>query len=368
MRARRCRQVWRRSGLPLYWRKPGQFFAVAAGCCCVPTAARFWQDSWGSTGTNRTEVRVRWAIVTGLLERLSATLASRYRLQRELGQGGMARVFLAHDLKYEREVAVKVLRPDLAAEVGAGPLPARDPDRRPAPPPTHPAAVRLRPGRWSGLLRHALHRGRVPAAAPRARAPAPVDDALQIAREVADALSYAHGASVVHRDIKPANILLDAGHARRGRFRHRPRHGRRRAPPTGHVVGTPAYMSPEQVEGSEYLDGRSDIYSLGCVLFEMLAGEPPFRGSTLTAVIANRLSSPAPSPRASRELVPEAVDAAVRKAMATLPADRFSTAVAVRRRAGHRRPRSRSRWARRRRWSGGRPTAASRSPCCRSRT
>src|SRR4029079_9148587 len=95
---------------------------------------------------------------------------------------------------------------------------------------------------------------------------------------------------------------------------------------TGHVVGTPAYMSPEQVEDSKYLDARTDIYSLGCVLYEMLVGEAPFRGSTLTAVIANRLSSPAPSPRVARELVPEAVDTAVRRAMANTPADRFSTA------------------------------------------
>jgi serine/threonine-protein kinase len=153
----------------------------------------------------------------------------------------------------------------------------------------------------------------------------PVNDALQIAREVADALSYAHGAGVVHRDIKPGNILLDAGHAVVADF------GIARAmgigdTTTGHVVGTPAYMSPEQVEDSKFLDARTDIYSLGCVLYEMLTGEAPFRGSTLTAVIANRLSSPAPSPKAARELVPQAVDAAVRKAMATVPADRFSTA------------------------------------------
>ena len=153
----------------------------------------------------------------------------------------------------------------------------------------------------------------------------PVGDALQIAREVADALSYAHSCNVVHRDIKPANILLDAGHAVVADF------GIARAvgagdSTTGHIVGTPGYMSPEQIDGSQYVDGRTDIYSLGCVLFEMLVGEPPFKGSTLTAVIANRLATPAPSPRSYRELVPEAVDAAVRKAMATLPADRFTTA------------------------------------------
>jgi eukaryotic-like serine/threonine-protein kinase len=265
------------------------------------------------------------AIVTGLMERLSSTLASRYRLERELGQGGMARVFLAHDLKYEREVAVKVLRPDLAAEVGAGRflreiqiaarlhhphiLPLYDSDQM------DDLVFYVMPYVKGESLKQRIARERQ----------LPVSDALQIAREVADALSYAHGAGVVHRDIKPGNILLDAGHAVVADF------GIARAmgvgdTTTGHVVGTPAYMSPEQVEDSKYLDARTDIYSLGCVLYEMLVGEPPFRGSTLTAVIANRLSSPAPSPRSARELVPEAVDTAVRKAMATTPADRFSTA------------------------------------------
>ena len=263
--------------------------------------------------------------MTGLLERLSSTLASRYRLERELGQGGMARVFLAHDLKYEREVAVKVLRPDLAAEVGAARflreiqiaarlhhphiLPLYDSDQM------DDLVFYVMPYVKGESLKQRIVRERQ----------LPVSDALQIAREVADALSYAHGAGVVHRDIKPGNILLDAGHAVVADF------GIARAmgvgdTTTGHVVGTPAYMSPEQVEDSKYLDARTDIYSLGCVLYEMLVGEPPFRGSTLTAVIANRLSSPAPSPRSSRELVPEAVDSAVRKAMATVPADRFSTA------------------------------------------
>ena len=263
--------------------------------------------------------------MTGLLERLSSTLASRYRLERELGQGGMARVFLAHDLKYEREVAVKVLRPDLAAEVGAARflreiqiaarlhhphiLPLYDSDQM------DDLVFYVMPYVKGESLKQRIVRERQ----------LPVSEALQIAREVADALSYAHGAGVVHRDIKPGNILLDAGHAVVADF------GIARAmgvgdTTTGHVVGTPAYMSPEQVEDSKYLDARTDIYSLGCVLYEMLVGEPPFRGSTLTAVIANRLSSPAPSPRSARELVPEAVDTAVRKAMATMPADPFSTA------------------------------------------
>ena len=260
-----------------------------------------------------------------LLERVSIALAARYKLQRELGQGGMARVFLAHDLKYERAVAVKVLRPELAAEVGPARflreiqiaarlhhphiLPLYDSDQ------TDGLVYYVMPYIEGETLRHRLNRERQ----------LPIGDALRIAREVADALSYAHSCNVVHRDIKPANILLDAGHALVADFGIARAMGAGESS-TGHIVGTPTYMSPEQVDGLEHLDGRSDIYSLGSVLFEMLVGEPPFRGTTVMAVIANRLSSPAPSARAFRELVPEAVDAAVKKAMATLPADRFTSA------------------------------------------
>jgi serine/threonine protein kinase/Tfp pilus assembly protein PilF len=261
----------------------------------------------------------------GLFERLGDALASRYKIERELGQGGMAKVFLAHDLKYERAVAVKVLRPDVAADVGAARflreiqiaarlhhphiLPLYDSDQADG------LLYYVMPYIEGESLRQRLLRERQ----------LPVPESLQIAREVADALSYAHSCNVVHRDIKPANILLDSGHALVADF------GVARAvggaqTSSGHVIGTPAYMSPEQVDGSEYLDGRSDIYSLGAVLFEMLTGEPPFRGSTVTAIIANRLTSPAPSARAFRELVPEVVDSAVKKAMANLPADRFTSA------------------------------------------
>ncbi len=260
-----------------------------------------------------------------LIDRLGTALSARYRIQRELGQGGMAKVFLAHDLKYDREVAVKVLRPDLAADVGAARflheiqtsarlhhphiLPLYDSDQADG------LVYYVMPYVKGETLRQRLERERQ----------LPVSEAIQLAREVLDALHYAHGAKVVHRDIKPANILLDAGHAAVADFGIARAIGEGEST-TGHVIGTPAYMSPEQIDGSKYLDGRTDIYSLGCVLFEMLVGEPPFRGATLTAVIANRLSSPVPSARAFRELVPEAVDAAVKKAMSPLPADRFATA------------------------------------------
>ena len=260
-----------------------------------------------------------------LIERLGGAIATRYRIQRELGQGGMAKVFLAHDLKYDREVAVKVLRPDVAG--GVGPtrflheiqtsarlhhphiLPLYDSDQADG------LVYYVMPYVQGETLRQRLER----------EGQLPVNEAIQLAREVLDALTYAHSANVVHRDIKPANILLDAGHAVVADFGIARAIGEGEST-TGHVIGTPAYMSPEQIDGSKYLDGRTDIYSLGCVLYEMLVGQAPYRGSTLTAVIANRLTSPIPSARASRELVPEMVDAAVKKAMATVPADRFATA------------------------------------------
>ena len=260
-----------------------------------------------------------------LTDRLKAALSSRYQLERELGAGGMAKVYLARDLKYERAVAIKVLRPDLAEEVGPSRflheiqiaarlhhphiLPLYDSDQ------IDGLVYYVMPYIEGDTLRQRLQRERQ----------LPVAEAIQIAREVADALNYAHNAKVVHRDIKPANILMDGGHALVADFGIARALGASQTS-AGHVIGTPAYMSPEQVDGSEHLDGRSDIYSLGSVLYEMLVGEAPFRGNTLVSVIANRLTTPLPSPRARRDMIPEAVDTAVRKAMATLPADRYRTA------------------------------------------
>jgi serine/threonine-protein kinase len=280
-------------------------------------------NSSGFSGVWRNEAAL--AELAELGDRFGAALAARYKIQRELGQGGMARVFLAQDLKYARAVAVKVLRPDLAAEVGATRflreiqiaarlhhphiLPLYDSDQ------VDDLLYYVMPYIEGETLRERLAR----------EGQLPIAEALLIAREVADALNYAHSCDVIHRDIKPANILLDGGHALVMDF------GIARAISGGEsvtqqIIGTPAYMSPEQIDGSEHLDGRSDLYSLGCTLFEMLVGEQPFKGSTITGMIANRLKSPLPSPRAFRELVPEAVDEAVMKAMATLPADRFATA------------------------------------------
>jgi len=241
----------------------------------------------------------------------------------------MGIVYLAQDQKHHRQVAIKVLKSDVAAALGRERF-LREIET--AAGLSHPHILPLHDsGDADGLLyyvipyvdgeslRERLDRDRQ----------LTLDDALQIAREVADALGYAHSHNILHRDIKPANILLSAGHALVTDFgiaRTITATGGGQLTEVGTPLGTPAYMSPEQVDGSQYIDGRADIYSLGCVLFEMLVGEPPFRGSTLTAIIANRLSSSTPSPRATRALVPEAIDAAVRKAMASLPADRFSKA------------------------------------------
>jgi len=266
---------------------------------------------------------------TDPLARLRAVLADRYTIDRELGRGGMAIVFLAQDQKHHRKVAIKVLKPELAAALG------RDRFLREietAAGLNHPHILPLHDsGEADGFLYYVIPYVEGESLRDRLdrERQLPLDDALQIAREIAGALSYAHTHNILHRDIKPGNILLSTGHALVTDF------GIARAitatdggqlTEVGTLVGTPAYMSPEQIDASQYIDGRADVYSLGCVLFEMLVGEPPFRGSSLTAVIVNRLSSPVPSPRAFRQLVPEAVDAAVRKAMANLPADRFATA------------------------------------------
>ncbi|HSD33648.1 MAG TPA: protein kinase [Gemmatimonadales bacterium] len=260
---------------------------------------------------------------------LAEALRDRYALERELGRGGMATVYLAHDRKHDRPVALKVLHAELAATLG--------PERfqreiRLAARLQHPHILTvLDSGEAAGhlwftmpfvegeSLRDRLNRERQ----------IPVEDALRIAREAAQGLQYAHEHGVMHRDIKPENILLtqdgstlvaDFGIARAFGG------GEARLTETGMAIGTPAYMSPEQASGDQTLDARTDIYSLGCVLFEMLAGEPPFTGPTVQAIIAKRLTQPVPSVRQSRPTVPEAAERALRQALAPIPADRFATA------------------------------------------
>jgi TolB-like protein len=267
---------------------------------------------------------------------LQSILQDRYRIERELGRGGMAQVWLAQDLRHDRPVALKVLRPDIAAAVG--------PDRflreiRLTARLQHPNILPvLDSGAATGegsahllwytmplvegeTLRSRLARERQ----------LPVPDALAIVREVADALDCAHRHGIVHRDVKPENILLGGGHALLADFGvakmvagDRSETGE--VTSTGLALGTPAYMSPEQAVGDPAVDSRADVYALGCVLYEMLAGEPPYLGPTPQAIVAHRLSDPVPSVRRLRESVSSAVDAALTRALAKVPADRFASA------------------------------------------
>jgi eukaryotic-like serine/threonine-protein kinase len=270
--------------------------------------------------------------VTEILERLKAALADRYTLQRELGRGGMATVYLAEDLKHHRPVALKVLRPELAAVLGPDrflreiELSARL---------THPHILPLHDsGNAAGFLYYVMPYVEGESLRDRLNREKqlPLDDALQIAREVADALSYAHSHDVIHRDIKPENILLESGHAVVADFgiaRAITTAGGDRLTETGLVLGTPAYMSPEQSVGEQAIDGRSDLYALGCVLYEMLAGEPPHTGATAQAVIAKRLSGVVPRVSAVRASVTPGLERVLDRMLANVAADRFATASQV---------------------------------------
>jgi eukaryotic-like serine/threonine-protein kinase len=258
-------------------------------------------------------------------DRLQAALAGRYRLERELGRGGMATVFLAQDLHHARFVALKVLRAELLASVGADrflheiQVTARL---------DHPHIIPvLDSGTAAELLWYTMPyvEGETLKDRLRRERQLPLEDALEITNEVADALSYAHSHGIVHRDVKPENILLSHGHARVADFgvaRALELAASDRLTETGLAVGTPTYMSPEQASAERAVDARSDQYSLACVLYEMLAGEPPYTGPTPQAVIAKRLIEPIPHLGTVRAL-PAQVEAAVTHALAKAPADRF---------------------------------------------
>jgi serine/threonine-protein kinase len=283
---------------------------------------------------------------------LNTALAGRYRIERQLGEGGMATVYLAHDLRHDRSVAIKILRPDVARTVGgdrflreirlaarlshphilplfdsgvvdletagdaAEPVGGRPPERL-------AVLYYVMPAAEGASLRDRLDQAKT----------LPVDEALRIAGEVADALDYAHRHNVVHRDIKPENILLHEGHAMVADFGI----GKALASAArdsstftqiGVTVGTPAYMSPEQATGDE-LDGRSDLFSLGCVLYEMLTGEVAFRGSSVQATIAKRFTWSPPPVAAGRPDVPPAVSDAVARLLAREPEGRHATGAQV---------------------------------------
>jgi eukaryotic-like serine/threonine-protein kinase len=292
--------------------------------------------------------------VTDAVERLRFALADRYRIERELGQGGMATVYLAHDIKHDRRVAIKVLRPELAAVIGAerflseikttanlqhphilplfdsgiavdsavrrldgsaGDSPAAEsPSRRVA-----EYLFYVMPFIDGESLRELLNREKQ----------LPIADAVRIATEVASALDYAHRHNVIHRDIKPENILLHDGRALVADFGialAASKAGGARMTETGMSLGTPTYMSPEQAMGEREITARSDVYALGCVTYEMLLGEPPFTGPTAQSIVAKVVTEKPASLSARRDTVPPAVEDAVLSALAKLPADRFGTA------------------------------------------
>ena len=266
-----------------------------------------------------------------LKDQLQAALGGTYTLERELGRGGMATVYLAVDLKHKRRVALKVLHPDLAAALGPERF-RREIELAAQLQHPHILSVHDSGETPTGQLWFTMPyiegeslRGRL-----KRERQLPLGVALRIAREVADALDYAHEHGVVHRDIKPENILLTRSHAMVADFgiarALNPHTGEHALTGTGMSLGTPGYMSPEQAAGETVLDARTDIYSLGAVLYEMLAGEPPFTGPTAQAVVAKMLASEPPPVRRARPSAPEAVDTAIRKALAPVPADRFATA------------------------------------------
>ena len=267
--------------------------------------------------------------MSGVPERLAAALADRYRIERELGQGGMATVYLAEDLKHHRRVALKVLKPELAAAIG--------PERflreiEISAGLHHPHMLALYDsGEASGFLYYVMPfvegeslRDRLSR-----EKQLPLDDALLIAREVADALSYAHSRGVVHRDIKPENILLESGHAVVADFgiaKAISAAGGETLTQTGIAIGTPQYMSPEQAAGEKDIDGRSDLYSLACVLYEMLTGQPPFTGPTVESVVRQHMVEQARPVSQLRPAVPAVIADVLTRALAKNPADRFSPA------------------------------------------
>ncbi len=269
--------------------------------------------------------------MTAPLARLTTALADRYRIERELGAGGMASVYLAHDLKHDRDVAIKVLHPDLGAALGADRFLSEIKTTAKL---QHPHILPLLDsGEADGLLYYVMPvvTGETLRARLERERQLPMPDAVRIAREVAGALDYAHRQGVVHRDIKPENILLHDGSALVADFGIAlavQTAGGSRMTQTGLSLGTPQYMSPEQAMGEKSIDARSDVYALGAVTYEMLAGDPPFVGSSVQAIVARVLTEKPTSLTTLRDTVPSWVDAAVLTALAKLPADRPATAAA----------------------------------------
>jgi eukaryotic-like serine/threonine-protein kinase len=267
------------------------------------------------------------------LASLTEALRDRYSIKGEIGRGGMARVYLARDARHERDVAIKVLDPELSSVLGSERFLR---EIRLTAQLTHPNVIPLLDSGQAGDLLYYVTPF-APGETLRARLARdhqlPVRDALRIAREIADALDAAHRLGIVHRDIKPENILLIAGHAvvcDFGIARALSAAANHALTATGVSLGTPAYMAPEQVLAQADLDGRADIYALGCVLYEMLAGDPPFTGSNAQRIMAQHATSAVPSVRLARPAVSESIDRLLNRALQKTPVDRYATASELR--------------------------------------
>ena len=260
--------------------------------------------------------------MANLFARVEAALSGRYAIEREVGSGGMATVYLATDVKHRRRVAVKVLKPEVGAALGTDRF-LREIEI--VSQLQHPHILPLYDsGESDGFLYFVMPfvEGESVRQRLEREDQLPLDDALQITREVAEALSYAHSLGIVHRDIKPENILLESGHALVTDFgvaRVVDDVDAQRITETGIAVGTPAYMSPEQAAGNQRIDGRSDVYSLACVLYEMLAGEPPHTGPTPQAILARQLTGEVRSLTPLRSTVRPALDANIKRGLAPAP-------------------------------------------------
>ena len=267
--------------------------------------------------------------MTEITGQLSTALADRYKIESHLGEGGMATVYLAHDVKHDRKVALKVLRPELAAVIGADrflqEIKVTANLQHPHILPLHDSGEAdtflyyVMPYIEGDTLRDKLDRERQLS----------IEDAVEITRSIASALDYAHRQGVIHRDIKPENILLHDGQAMVADFGIAlavSEASGKRLTETGLSIGTPHYMSPEQAMGDRELDARSDVYSVGAMLYEMLAGEPPYQGSSAQAIVAKVITEKAPPVTAARDTVPGHINSAIAKALSKMPADRFATA------------------------------------------
>ena len=268
-------------------------------------------------------------MMTGLVDRIQRVLSAHYVIERELGHGGMAVVFLARDVRHDRPVAIKVFRSDVGDATGAERFQR---EIRLLARLQHPHILPLYDSGTTGETSYFVSpfiEGETLRDRLKREHQLPIEEAVRLAVEVADALDFAHTRDVIHRDIKPENILQHDGHAVVADFgiaRAMRRSAGEWTTSAGMAVGSPAYMSPEQASGDRQIDGRTDIYSLACVLYEMLTGQPPFSGRSAHLIIVARMTSVARPVHELRAGIPPELDLAVARALERAPSDRYATA------------------------------------------